>query len=215
MSRLPPTRTGLVRASSRLERVQKGTSLLRRKREALVAELFRLARPAVDARSAIAREAARAYTILLPALAVHGQAGLRAFAWPDRALRVTMRSGRVWGIAVAELLERPPLARTLSARGMAPGTAGPAAAEAATRFERLTELLLDAASREVLICRLGEELAVTSRQVQTLERRVEPQLRRQMTSLRRALDEREREEHVRLRHLSMRPKENRRHGDPL
>ena len=39
----------LVRARRELDRVKRGIGLTRRKREALVAELFRLARPAVDA----------------------------------------------------------------------------------------------------------------------------------------------------------------------
>ena len=45
-----PTRQNLLALERRLEHVGKGTGLLRRKREALVAELFRLARPAVSAR---------------------------------------------------------------------------------------------------------------------------------------------------------------------
>ena len=72
---------------------------------------------------------------------------------------------------------------------------------AATEFERLTELLLDAAPREMLIRRLGEALSQTSRQVNTLERRVAPELRRDMAGVRRTLDEREREERLRLKHL--------------
>jgi len=205
----------LVRAGWRLDRVRKGTSLLRRKREALVRELFQLARPAVDARTAIADEAARAYRALLSALATHGQTGLRALAWPSRTVRLVMRSGQTSGVGVAEILEHPPLERTLAARGTAPGTTGPSAVEAASRFETLVDLLLEAASREVLIRRLGEALALTSRQVHTLERRVAPDLERQMASLRQALEEREREEHLRLRHLKRRRTEQMPKKGPL
>jgi V/A-type H+/Na+-transporting ATPase subunit D len=68
-------------------------------------------------------------------------------------------------------------------------------------FERLTELLLDAAPREMLIRRLGEALAQTSRQVNTLERRVAPGIRRDIATVRRVLEERERDEHLRLKRL--------------
>jgi vacuolar-type H+-ATPase subunit D/Vma8 len=71
----------------------------------------------------------------------------------------------------------------------------------AAEFEHLTELLLDAAPREMLIRRLGEALSQTSRQVNTLERRVAPELRQQMKGVRRALEEREREEQLRRKHL--------------
>ena len=56
----------------------------------------------------------------------------------------------------------------------------------------------DAAPREMLLRRLGAALAQTMRQVNRLERRVAPGLRRQAAQLRAALDEREREEHSRL-----------------
>jgi V/A-type H+-transporting ATPase subunit D len=79
-----------------------------------------------------------------------------------------------------------------------------AVAEAAGRFEALTDLLLDAAPREMLIRRLGEALAQTSRQVNTLDRRVAPELRAQLEVMRRTLEEREREEHLRLKHLTRR-----------
>jgi V/A-type H+-transporting ATPase subunit D len=191
----------LLRAARRLTRVRKGVELLRRKREALVTELFRIARPAADARGQIGRETQRAYPTLLRALAAHGRSGLRALAWPGRDVVVEVEPGSVWGIAVSTMVSRPQLARTLAARGTAPGGTGPAAATAAARFEALAELLLEAAPREMLLRRLGEALAQTSRQVNTLEQRLAPGLEGQMQRVRGALDEREREERLRLRHL--------------
>jgi len=191
----------LIRAARRLAQVGKGVELLRRKREALVSELFRLARPAADARARIEQATQRAYPALLDALATRGLAGLRPLGWPDRDIALEMAPGSVWGVAVSTIVRRPALARTLGARGTAPGSTGPAAVQAATEFEHLIELLLDAAPREMLIRRLGEALSQTSRQVNTLERRVAPQLRSDMVGVRRVLDEREREERLRLKHL--------------
>src|SRR3990172_492949 len=74
------TRLNLLRAVRRLIRIEKGVELLRRKREALVAEFFQAARPAADARAGIADRARRAYPALLRALALHGSSGLRAMA---------------------------------------------------------------------------------------------------------------------------------------
>ena len=208
--RLAPTRLNLIRAERRLERVRRGSALLRRKREALVSELFKLARPAADARHRIEEGARRGYQQLLGALAIHGRAGLLALAWPERDLRVEIESAQVWGVPVARIISRPLLTRTVGARGNAPGSAGPTVVSAAGEFERLAELLLDAATREMLIRRLGEALSQTSRQVHTLERRVAPSLLGQMGAVRRTLEEREREEHLRLKHLSRR----KRHGSP-
>ena len=196
-----PTRQNLLALQRRLERVGKGTALLRRKREALVAELFRLARPAASARRSITDQAAAAYPALLGALGREGVDGLRALGWPSRDLRVRMRSGQVWGVAIAEILDRPPIRRTPHARGVPPAAASGAAAVATGAFEELAELLLEAANREALLRRLGEALNRTSRQVNTLERRLEPSLRSHLTGIRRTLDEREREEHLRLGRL--------------
>jgi len=191
----------LIRAARHLERVGKGVELLRRKREALVTELFRLARPAADARAQIEASTRAAYPALLRALAAHGLAGVRALAWPARDVLLEIEPRSVWGIVVSTILRRPALSRTLGARGTAPGVTGPATVRAASAFERLAELLLDAAPREMLIRRLGEALSQTSRQVNTLERRVAPALRLQLAAVRRTLDEREREERHRLKHL--------------
>lgn len=201
MSGGPTTRMNLLRAARRLERVTRGVALLRRKREALVSELFRLARPAADARAEITNAARRAYPALLGALALHGRTGLRALAWPGRDLTVEVEPRSVWGIVVSRITGRPPLVRTLAARAAAPGLTGPAAVRATVDFERLADLLLDAAPQEMLIRRLGEALAQTSRQVNTLERRLAPALRTQVTGMRRTLDEREREERLRLKRL--------------
>ncbi len=108
-----------------------------------------------------------------------------------------VRTGQVWGVAVSDVVETPRFARTLAARGIAPGPS-PAAVAAASAFEKLADLLVGAAPREMLLRRLGEALAQTSRQVNSLEHHLTPELQRQLLAVRRTLDEREREEHVRL-----------------
>ena len=91
-----PTRAELLRARRQLARVDKGAALLRRKREALVRELFPLARPAAEARREIAEAAIAAYRAELAALAIHGEDGVVATAWPTRDLSVDVSVGRVW-----------------------------------------------------------------------------------------------------------------------
>ena len=196
---LPTTRDGLLRGRQQLQRVDKGVRLVRRKREALVAELFRRARDATDARAAVVRQATRAWPPLLAALAVHGERGLRAFAWSDGELAVALRPIRVWGIPASELTTPVSLRRSLDDRGVAPGGAGPSVTETAEQFERLGELLLNVAAREQVLRRLGDAVAQTSRLLRTLETRVEPSLRAAVNTVRQALDEREREEQHRLK----------------
>jgi V/A-type H+-transporting ATPase subunit D len=196
---IAPTRVNLLRSRKQLAQVEKGAELVRRKREALVGELFKLARPAMGARAGIAKQAANAYPALLETLAAHGSLGTRAFAWPSRSVRLTVRPALVWGIPVAEIVERGPVKRTHEARGITGGSG--TVVEAAEEFETLVDLLISAAAREQQIQRLGDAVARSTRQLRTLEQRIEPALRSRISWVRGTLDEREREEHVRLKRL--------------
>lgn len=196
-----PTRYNLLRSRRRLDRVRRGSDLLRRKRQSLVGELFRLAGAAIDARHQAEERAGTLWPAALRALAAEGGDGASAVGWPVREATVEIRPERTWGIGVAEIVERTAIARGMPARGTAPPLTGPATAAAAEEAEALIELLLDAASREMLIRRLGAALSRTSRQLHTLEQRVSPDLEGQIARTRRVLEEREREEHGRVRHL--------------
>ncbi len=198
---VPPTRSGLVKASAQLGRVRKGRELLNRKREALITELFRSARPALDARQQVEDRARRAYRALLEALAVQGEDGLRAYGWSDRTVELELQHRQVWGIAVPSIVSHTPIQRTLTARETAAPSVGPATAQAATEFERLIELVLEALPKEQLVRRLGVALSKATRQVNTLQLRVEPSLTAELSALKRTLEERERDERSRLRHV--------------
>lgn len=200
-TRLPPTRMNLLRARRDLARVERGISLTRRKREALVAELFRIARPAVDVRAKIAEAVTRASEALADALAVHGAADLAAMAWPAAEPVVELRPAQVWGLGVSDVVSRTAIARTLDARGLAPAITGPAVTATAALYEALADLLIDAAPREQRVRRLSEAVGETTRRLLTLEQRVAPGLAAQIGDVRQQLEEREREEHLRLRHV--------------
>lgn len=196
---LPTTRMALLHAKRRAARVAKGIDLLQMKREALIRRLFELARPAAEARARSMEQGAEAYSALLHALASHGEAELRALSWPERGVTVSTAEGHVWGVEIVELAKEGSLHRSLVARGTPPASIGPAALEAAHAFEELAELLIESAARELPVRRIADAVARTTRQVHALERRVAPALRTQIVSVQRALDEREREEHLRLR----------------
>jgi len=198
---VPPTRSGLVRARAQLGRVQKGRELLNRKREALIRELFKSARPALTARQKVEERAHAAYRALLQALAARGQASLETYAWPEREIAVELEHEQIWGIAVPSVVSHSPIQRTLTARGTAASSVGPAAAQSAEEFERLVELVLEALPKEQRVRRLGDALAKATRQVNTLQLRVEPTLTAELNALRRMLEERERDERSRLRHV--------------
>jgi V/A-type H+-transporting ATPase subunit D len=196
---LAPTRHGLLQARRHLLRVDKGGELLARKRQALVAEFFRLARAAIEARDDTLDLTALAYETLLQALPLHGASTLEALGWPTRDVEASVEEVNVWGILSAEIAPLGPVKRSPSERGTSLGATGPAAIATADAFETLIEQLLSTASREIQVRRIGDELARASRQLNTLERRVRPALAAQIWRTQQTLDEREREDHTRLR----------------
>lgn len=174
---------------------------MKRKRQSLVEELFARARPAVTSREGIDAQARRAWRSLWLALSATGTNGLTPLGWPTREIDVELRAVELWDIRAMELVNRPPLVRSLAARGVVPGSGDAASQDAAREFERLLEQLLDAAPQEHAMRRLGESLSRTTRLVNTLEQRVAVRLASDLAAIRRTLNEREREEHLRIKHL--------------
>jgi vacuolar-type H+-ATPase subunit D/Vma8 len=155
----------------------------------------------VDVRRGIDEQALVAYRALLAALASAGRAELRALAWPTREIRVDLVPREAWGIHGVDLASKPSVVRSVAARGSPAGPGDAAPTAAAEQFEKLVERLLDAAPEELFLRRLGQALSHATRLVNTLEQRVAVSLGRDLSAMRRTLEEREREEHLRLKRL--------------
>ena len=204
MSRSPTTRMGLLEVRGRRAIAARGARLLRAKREVLAGEIWRLMREVLEGRARLddaLREAAKALAL---AKALDGEATLGSLglvAGREVPLRVSVR--RVWGVPTPTV-EAPPLARAADGRGTSPSSWGPTGAAAARRHEEALEVLLRIASRELHLARLGEEIQDTSRRINGLEQLVLPTLGREASRIEAALDERDREDAVRLKRLRAR-----------
>ena len=203
-ARLVATRSTLLRARAQLDRVRRGADAVSRKRQALVGQLFRIARPAIDARAEIAVRVNEAAAVLVDALAANGMDAVRTVGLPARELTVDVTPCHIWGVPVADVEPTERVRRTLEARGTTAASAGPALTAAADAYEALADVLIAAAPRELRVTRLAEAVASTSRQLRLLRERVEPRLVAQIGGVARTLEEREREEHLRLKHLQRR-----------
>lgn len=199
--RLVPTRSNLLRARGQLDRVRRGADAVSRKRQALVSHLFRIARPAIDTRTEIARLTTNAGSALLEALSVEGLHALRALGLPRGTVEVEVEPAQIWGVPVADVSATARVGRTLDTRGTPPGSTSREAVAAADAFETLVDLLIASAAGEVRVARLAAAVAATSQQLRMLRERVEPRLVSQIAGVARTLEEREREEHLRLKHL--------------
>lgn len=165
----------------------------------LAGELFALLREVMAGRDRLdgaLREARRA---LVLARAFHGDAALQSLGDAGaREVPIQIEDRRVWGVPVHRI-SAPRLVRPAEGRGASPSSWGLAAADAALRHEEALELLLAIASRELHLARLGDEIRDTSRRINALEQIVAPTLATAARRTALALEERAREEAVRLK----------------
>ncbi len=204
MSRTPTTRMGLLEVRGRAEIASKGARLLRAKREVLAGELWRLMREVLAGRARLDEVLREAVKALGMSRALDGEEALASLALAagrEVPLQVSVR--RVWGVPTPSV-SAPPLVRAADERGSAPTSWGLAGAEAARRHEEALEVLLRIASRELHLARLGEEIQATSRRINALEQLVLPALAAEAGRVEAALDERDREDVVRLKRFRAR-----------
>jgi len=199
MARSPTTRMGLLEVRARRLVAQRGARLLRAKREVLSGELVRLMRQVLEGRATLdetLREAVRALEL---ARALEGAPRVASLEWnAGRVVPVEVTPRRVWGVPTPEV-SGPALVRASWERGASPASFSPSAAEAARRHEEALETLLRIATRELHLARLGEEIRTTSRRINALEQLLLPQLDAESRRVAAALDERDREDAVRLK----------------
>jgi V/A-type H+-transporting ATPase subunit D len=201
MEQISPTRSELLSRRAQIRLARQGADLLRGKREALVREFLSELQRFVDTREALAKELANAKQSLMRALAVDGPEAVASAGFASRRsieLQTTMRS--IWGTKIVEVATDY-VPRTSEERGFSAAAASARIDETAERFEAALELLLRAAPLDRKLARLAEEIRRTSRRVNALEQRMLPSLEEQVLYIRGVLDQREREDVLRLKHL--------------
>ena len=197
-SRAPATRSNMLRLRRSVAQVMHGAALLKKKRQSLVLELFDRARPAIDARVALEerpRQPTARFSKRSP------RAARTAFtSWAGRraSSRSTWSPSRSAGFAASSSRRGrrscapSPRAAARWARGTRPRRRRPSSSSASWNPPQ------DRARGRVP-APAPRELRHVTRLVNTLEQRVVPSLSRGLAGMRRTLDEREREDHMRLR----------------
>lgn len=187
------TRTELMLLKAGEEAAREGLSLLRGKREALVAELFSVVDEAVSARDVLSRTLLRAEDALAVSLGADGRAGVASAAFAARRdIPVSLVEKNLWGVRFPEIEARG-VVRAADARGYAFPSVSSATNAAAREFEKALEAAIGIVSYEGRLRRMGAEVRKATRRINVLTEAVLPRLMGRMRAVRLALDERERE----------------------
>jgi V/A-type H+-transporting ATPase subunit D len=195
---------GLVEVRARAAVAEKGARLLRAKREVLAGELWKLTREVLAGRARLDDALRDAVKALGLSRALDGEEPLASLALAaSREIPLAVSLRRVWNVPTPAI-SAPPLVRAADERGSAATSWGPSAAAAARSHEEALEILLRIASRELHLARLGEEIQATSRRINALEQLVLPALASDASRVAETLDERDREDAVRLKRFRAR-----------
>jgi V/A-type H+/Na+-transporting ATPase subunit D len=204
MNRAPTTRLGLLEVRGKAAVAGKGARLLRAKREVLAGEIWKMMQEVLEGRARLDEVLRAAVKALGLARALDGQEALESLAHAAaREIPVQVAVRRVWGVPTPTV-SAPPLVRAADRRGTSPASWGLSGVEAAQRHEEALEVLLIIATREKHLMRLGEEIQETSRRVNALEQVLLPALAAEGRRVETALEERDREDAVRLKRLRRR-----------
>ncbi|MBI5416589.1 V-type ATP synthase subunit B [Candidatus Poribacteria bacterium] len=200
MEQLIPTRTELLSKKAHLGLAQQGKDLLKQKQEVLLIEFMNVIKEGIRIESLLARLVAQGQYALTIAEAVDGPVAMKSASLATSGnVRVNISGSQIMGIQLPVVNKVIGASRTLLERGYGITNVSSRIDEAAEKFEKLVDILIDNAHIETRLRRLGEEILKTRRRVNALELYVVPRLFEEIKLIRMILDEREREDLFRLK----------------
>ena len=198
------TRTELLARRAQIALAEQGRDLLQEKREQLMTEFRTTARTVLAGSDALEASGAAARLALERAQARDGPEAVASAAFAASG-HVDVEAGvaTIMGVRVPRIEHRP-VGRRAPSRGYSLAATTPRIDAAADRFEAQVDLVLQVAAGEVRLRRLAAEIATTTRRVNALEHVVIPRLVATRELIERVLEERERQDHFRLKRVQMR-----------
>jgi len=197
---ISPTRMNLLQRRNQLRLAEQGVDLLKKKRDALVQDFFNVVRRALEARELLNRKCEEAYVLLSLTKAWEGREALESTALARKQeLLVDIDIRNVWGTKIPEVSSVD--GRSATGDGYNPVDVSAGVLETTSNFEEVLAALLEVASTEVKLKKIGEEIKKTTRRVNALEQIVVPRIRSEIRYIRAVLEQREREDIYRLKRI--------------
>lgn len=188
--------------------------MLKEKRDQLMEEFRKVADVVLSDSEALDLAAAAARRALAAAEAVAGPEAVHSAATASRRdIPLTSAVTTVMGVRIADI-EYPAIGRPCTGRGYSLAGSSAAIDATAEQFEALVGAVLELASKELRLRRLIDEIGKATRRVNALESVVIPRLRRERAAIQTILDERERQDHFRLKRFTRRRGERMTAGEP-
>ena len=200
MEEVRPTRAELLERRAQIGLAQQGMDLLKQKRDALLIEFMSVMDETLRLSGSLQKTVSEAQYSLAVAKAVDGNVALRSAGMATKGeIVVDMAGTKIMGVSVPVVTKGESPIRSSFTRGYSVTGVSSRVDEAADKFERILDVIIEYAGIETRLKRLGEEINKTNRRVNALEQVTIPSLREQVTYIRQTLDERAREDLFRLK----------------
>jgi V/A-type H+-transporting ATPase subunit D len=198
---IKPTRSELIELKKKIKLSQSGHKLLKMKRDGLILEFFEVLDKAKTVRSELDKQFNTATIKINIAKSIEGIVSVKstAFSFKDTPC-LEVESKNVMGVVVPKI-ESSSVKKHINERGY--GIIGTSSRldEAAQAYERLVDMIIQAAEIETTIKKLLYDIEKTKRRVNALEFKVIPELTGARNFIILRLDEMERESTFRLKRI--------------
>lgn len=189
----------LLNLKRQIDLAVQGADLLKKKRDALLIEFMSVMDIALQTSEELQKAAREASYAIAVAKAIDGTVALKAAGLAvEKKPFVDITGTYVMGIPIPEIskvsVKRSVVGREWSMLGVSSRID-----EAAEKFEKEVDVILEVAAVETKIKRLGQEIQKTRRRVNALDYVVVPRLKEQVKFITQALEERAREDIFRLK----------------
>lgn len=199
MAKVSTTRKALLERKGRIQLAEQGHDILEQKRSALMKELLEVADQVMEEAGQLEQAAQRARRALAKAQAVAGREAVLSAGLAARGqVNLEVESTNVMGVRVPDIEQRQ-VGRSMLGRGYAITGTSTTIDEAAAAFEDEVQAIIALAESELRLRRLADEVRTVSRRSNALEQVLIPRLEAERDYIELALQERERDEHFRLK----------------
>lgn len=195
-----PTRTNLLHLKEKSRSVFESMEILKARRKALMKEFLNTTAPFLRSRKEISRTYGKAVVELALAAGHEGRQAVESIALSagkESGMDIAERS--VWGVKFKDVSVHETPVRRPDERNYDYRATSARLEEAIYLFEKIVESVMETATYESKLKRLGQEILKTTRRIRVLEERVQPELKRTIRKIAQYIAEREREAYYRLK----------------
>ena len=196
-----PNRSVLLQLKSKIKLTQGGHKVLKMKRDGLIIEFFEVMEKSKKMRAGVSSDYDSAMEKIRIATTVKGEIAVKSAAYALKAdPQVKLSSKSIMGMMVPKV-EAESIHTKITEKGYGVITTSSYIEDAALAFEKLLDTIVRAAEVETTMKKLLDEIEKTKRRVNALEFKIIPELKESERFVKFSLEEMERENTTRLKHL--------------